>query len=154
MKYIKKFDEWNNIKKITDDKPIPKDFYFRSAEIWWCSIGINVGVETDGKNDVFERPVLIIKVFNKDMLWVVPITSSIKRLEYYYSFIFNKTKYSINTTQIRNISTKRLLRKVGTIKKNDYIKIMEILIKILKNETPTLSGGISEPEGDNEISIA
>ncbi len=30
----------------------------------WCSIGINVGDEEDGKNELYERPVLVIKKFN------------------------------------------------------------------------------------------
>jgi len=33
--------------------------------IWRCSLGVNLGVEADGKEEHFRRPVLILKAFNK-----------------------------------------------------------------------------------------
>lgn len=111
---INEFDSWNDIKKVVNKKVLSKEFYFRSQEIWWCSLGINVGIEANGKNEVFERPVLILKVFNKEMIWVVPVTSTLKKSPFYYSFKFDNQDYSINITQIKTISAKRLLRKVST----------------------------------------
>ena len=31
---------------------------FQEREIWWCSVGVNVGHEMDGKNQFYNRPVL------------------------------------------------------------------------------------------------
>lgn len=36
-----------------------KDVYFREGEMWWASLGANIGHEQDGKNETFERPILI-----------------------------------------------------------------------------------------------
>ncbi len=71
----KDFNTWNKKKKVLDDNKIKYSFFYHEREIWWTSIGLNIGVETDGKNDSFERPVLIIKKFNKDMFWGIPLTS-------------------------------------------------------------------------------
>lgn len=59
----KDFDVWNNKKKELNNAVF--NSYVHAREIWWCSIGINVGDEEDGKNSMFERPVLIIKKFNQ-----------------------------------------------------------------------------------------
>lgn len=37
------------------------EILFYEREIWWCSLGVNIGFEQDGTNDLFERPVLVIK---------------------------------------------------------------------------------------------
>jgi hypothetical protein len=63
----KDFDKWHNKKKKLDKNKIDYNFFYHEREIWWSSIGLNIGVETNGKSDHFERPVLIVKKFNKDM---------------------------------------------------------------------------------------
>ena len=41
----KDFDKWNIEKKNLDERLINKNSFFYPREVWWCSIGINVGVE-------------------------------------------------------------------------------------------------------------
>jgi mRNA interferase MazF len=36
---------------------------FQEREIWWCSVGVNIGHEMDGKNQFYNRPVLIVRKF-------------------------------------------------------------------------------------------
>ena len=89
----KDFDTWNVIKKKVDEKNIDRDLFFYEREVWWCSLGLNIGVESDGKNEHFERPVWIIKKFNSDMLWVVPLTSKERKGPHYkkinHDFVFH-----------------------------------------------------------------
>ncbi len=62
-----KFIEWTKLKiriQISEEEPV----YFREKEIWWASLGVNIGYEQDGKNRNFERPVLVLKKFNKNIL--------------------------------------------------------------------------------------
>jgi hypothetical protein len=33
---------------------------FQEREIWWCSVGVNIGHEMDGKNQFYNRPVLMV----------------------------------------------------------------------------------------------
>lgn len=137
----KDFDEWNKVKQETDQKSLPDDFFFYEREIWWCSLGRNIGVEVNGKDKGFERPGIILKVFNKDMMWFLPITSNIKRSPFYYNFSFNNTEQSLMITHIRNISSKRLRRKIGTITDSDFENILARLISLIKNETPPVKAG-------------
>jgi hypothetical protein len=75
----KDFDTWNNLKKEIHTKDIRR--FCDPREIWWCSIGINIGSEEDGKNKLFERPVLIIRVFNRHMVRIVPLTRKIGKID-------------------------------------------------------------------------
>lgn len=72
--YVKDFDGWNPQKKKISDRNPPT---FKLREIWWCSTGINVGVEQDGKNVLFERPVLVVRKFNNRIFWGVPLTTKL-----------------------------------------------------------------------------
>lgn len=38
-----------------------RSLYFKERQIWWASIGQNIGVEANGKNKKYERPVIILK---------------------------------------------------------------------------------------------
>jgi len=96
------------------------NFYFKEREIWWASLGANVGHEQDGKNENFERPVLVLKKFNKHMLWVLPLTSKNKAGKYYHQFEYEGELYSVILSQIRTISSKRLIRKSSVISKKDF----------------------------------
>ena len=121
----KNFQKWHSKKKyIHENKGIP---YFYEREIWWCSIGLNVGYEQDGKNENFERPVLVLKKFNKYILWIVPLTSKLKSGKYYYHFKFGKENSVAILSQLRLISSQRLLRKIGMISENDFAKIKQTI---------------------------
>lgn len=137
----KDFDRWNEKKQEINKKILPDDFFFYEREIWWCSLGKNIGVEVNGKDEGFERPSIILKVFNKDMMWILPITSSIKKSKFYYNFIFNDIEQSVMITQVRTISSKRLKRKIGTISDLDFERISARLISLVKNETPPVKAG-------------
>lgn len=78
--YIKNFDKWNIRKKRIEKKTQIPFFYTR--EIWRCSLGVNIGSEHDGKNDLYERPVLILKKFNKNTLLILPLTTKIAHKNY------------------------------------------------------------------------
>lgn len=49
--YQKDFDSWNQKKKIVNNKEHLSPL-FKERDIWWLSIGINVGFEEDGKKNM------------------------------------------------------------------------------------------------------
>ena len=51
----KDFDKWNTEKKTVDAKVVNRELFFYAREIWWCSAGLNIGVEVNGKHENFER---------------------------------------------------------------------------------------------------
>lgn len=132
---MKDFDRWNEKKKICNKKPSIVGVHER--EVWWVSLGLNIGIETDGKNEEFERPVLVLKRFNIEMIWILPITSQIKNTTFHQNFTLQGMEYYAALTQIRTVSTKRLLRKSGTIPKKDFRNIRKRVMSILHtNEDP------------------
>ncbi|MDD4358801.1 MAG: hypothetical protein PHY30_03230 [Candidatus Pacebacteria bacterium] len=77
MNFIEKqFDDWNKKKKQLNRKK--SCIYCKNREIWWASMGFNIGREMAGKNSNFERPILILKKISKDTLFILPFTSKKK----------------------------------------------------------------------------
>lgn len=73
----KNFYRWSREKiRIENNKEILPIFH--EQEIWWCSIGINIGDEEDGKNTFYERPVLVVRKFSNKLAWVVPLTTKLR----------------------------------------------------------------------------
>jgi mRNA interferase MazF len=99
----KDFERWGIEKKILEQKG-PKALNFNRRDIWWCSLGINLGDEEDGKNEFFERPVIIIKKFNHRIAWVLPLTTKQKTGIYYYNFDYEGKVFSVLLSQIRLVS--------------------------------------------------
>ena len=60
----KDFDRWNEKKKYTHKREFADHVHER--EVWWSALGVNIGVEIDGKHENFERPVLVVRKFNND----------------------------------------------------------------------------------------
>ena len=111
--YKKDFDKWNTEKKYIDT--LNHHPYFAEREIWWCSFGVNVGVEVDGKNGKFERPALILKYINKDMTLLIPLTTK-ERNDKNHIKIENDGMISFaKISQMRVVSSKRLIRKIGML---------------------------------------
>jgi mRNA interferase MazF len=73
----KDFNRWNEDKKTIERATFIDFVHMR--EVWWCTLGVNLGREQDGNEEFFERPVLVIRKFNQDMVLVVPLTSQPKR---------------------------------------------------------------------------
>ncbi len=125
----KNFRRWNSLKEELHKKE--KIIYFRERDIWWCSLGLNIGFEEDGKNHKFERPVLIIKKFSKDLFWALPTTTQDKKGKYYYRFKNGRKECSIILSQIRAISSKRLLRKIRKFPPEDFEKVRDLIRNFL-----------------------
>ena len=124
----KDFDRWNEKKKETEYNT--KNILPKIKEVWWLSIGLNVGVEEDGKNNNFERPVLVVKVFNRQCFLGIPITSADKsNKKYYFSVIHNRKKFFLILSQIRLFSTKRLSRIIYKVDNQNFLRIKKVLRK-------------------------
>lgn len=108
---MKDFDNWNIQKKEIDS--INKDKLYRARQIWWCSLGINVGFEQDGTGTEYQRPILILRGFSKHVCLVVPLTTSQKKNPYHVSvgIIDGKNAFAI-ISQVRLIDTKRLINQI------------------------------------------
>ena len=67
---------------------------------------------SNGKNEIFERPVVIVKAYNTEMLKIVPLTTRAKTNKFHLKIKTKVSESYIVLTQQRVISAKRLLRKI------------------------------------------
>ena len=107
------FDQWNELKKKVNIKDTHSEFFPQVGEVWICILGKNIGREQNGGSDNFSRPVLIVKKFNNEIFWILPLSTKQKNLDFYYNFIdLNNGKASVILSQIRLVHIKRFERKV------------------------------------------
>lgn len=126
----KDFDKWNKLKKETHAKE--KVPYFHPREIWFTRLGENIGFEQDGKGKEYLRPVIILKKFNKQIFWAIPLTSQNKKGKFYFPInnINGKRNIAI-MSQFKLIDAKRLRYKIGDIDSKKFQKIKKIISEIL-----------------------
>lgn len=117
----KDFDGWNVRKKEIQATEFTT--FANEREIWWCALGVNIGDEEDGKNSLFERPVLILKKFNRQIVLVVPLTTKPKPNRYYFQLQHGHEPSAVILSQLRLISTKRLTRRIKIIGKKQFEEI-------------------------------
>jgi mRNA interferase MazF len=124
--YKKDFNSWNKKKKNINDKEYLAPL-FKEKDIWWLSVGINIGFEEDGKHENFVRPVLILKKFNRMLFFGIPLSKQIKNNPYYFPITLKKEKVSALISQIRVFSSKRIWNKIGELDSKDYNKIIKYI---------------------------
>jgi mRNA interferase MazF len=117
----KDFDRWNEVKKETNTEE-PRLYTVR--EIWWCRIGVNIGTEQDGRGENFLRPAVILRGFGPDACFVVPLTTSAREHPLRISIgIVDGRPARANLSQMRVIDTRRLVEKVGFLRKEIFTEI-------------------------------
>jgi mRNA interferase MazF len=120
----KDFRKWSVLKKQIHETD--EHVFAHPREFWWCSMGLNIGAETDGKNENFERPVIVMKVYNRETLLVLPITSKQKDDQFHYKIQTSHKIICAKLTQSRVINSKRLLRKVDVLGEAEFESLKEI----------------------------
>lgn len=121
----KDFNKWNEKKKQID---LNKGRFYHEREMWWCSLGINVGNEQDGRGLLFQRPVLIIKGLSVDTCIAVPLTTSYKKhpMRIPLGKIGNKEAFGI-ISQLRVIDTRRFNNRLDIISKEIFKDIQKTI---------------------------
>ncbi|MEK7669519.1 MAG: type II toxin-antitoxin system PemK/MazF family toxin [Patescibacteria group bacterium] len=126
---MKRFLEWIGIKgKIHEGSNPPS---FDEKDIWWVYLGENVGHEEDGKGEFFLRPFIIIRKFNKELLFGIPCSSIKKDNKYYFEVntkSINFTTYAL-LSQPRVLSSKRLTNFVAKLGNGQFKKLKTALTK-------------------------
>ncbi len=114
----KDFDKWNNWKKELENT---QSNFYHERDIRWCSLGVNIGFEQDGTSSLYQRPVLILKGFSRNVCLVVPLTTSKKKNPFHFCVGFIKgQKASVILSQIRLIDTKRLHDRLAILDEDKF----------------------------------
>lgn len=158
-KYVKPFNKWNKQKLKIDTHEMECSLYVKEREIWWISVGVNVGAEIDGKNELCERPVLIFREVGREQFYGLPLTSKEKSGSFYRLFHYGNSAGDICLSQLRVFSSKRLVRKIDVVNEEEFIGIQNTLANFLKERGSEKSKTgtkpvFSEPESLNMQSIS
>ncbi len=110
----KDFQTWHGIKiELDSSTRLPT---FREREIWWCSIGLNIGYEVFGKGEKFWRPVLVLDKHNRHTFFGLPLGSATKNNNpYYFAMDFKGKSGSVLLSQGRTFSSRRLSNQMGKV---------------------------------------
>jgi mRNA interferase MazF len=120
----KTFDSWNTQKKQLHSRDtVPA---FSERQVWWVALGKNIGFEEDGKNVPFERPFLVLRKYNRELFYGVPLTTQAKDNEFHYKMNSAKgvTGYAI-LSQGRTVSARRLLRRIYWLSEKQCDEILQ-----------------------------
>lgn len=114
---MKNFEAWSTEKKRINDAETNKLYHER--EIWWLSLGVNIGYEQDGTSNEYQRPVLVLTGFSKFVCLIVPLTTSQKKNPYHVALglVDGKQAFAI-ISQLRLVDTRRFVNKVGMLEKS------------------------------------
>jgi mRNA interferase MazF len=132
MKFIKRFSSWFKIKEKLHEN-IYKPPLFKEGEVWWCSLGENIGSEINGKSDLFSRPVLIFKKLSSNSFLGIPMSSQVKRGSWYVEITLREKVSIVLLSQIRILDYKRLSTKIGHIDQSDFKKVKNAFKKLYIN---------------------
>jgi mRNA-degrading endonuclease toxin of MazEF toxin-antitoxin module len=80
-----------------------------------------VGFEQDGTGTVYERPVVVLRGFSKDVCLIVPLTTSAKQNKYHFNLgLIDGKPASAIISQIRLIDTRRFIDKIGMLDQGKF----------------------------------
>lgn len=128
---IKHFIDWI-LTKIIIDKKERRDIIINEYQVFWCSLGENVGDEENGKGEIFRRPMLIFKKFNNNLFWGIPMSTKNKDNKYYVKILLKDVEQSAMISQLRFLDSKRLDEYIGYISRADFNKIQNRIIDIIR----------------------
>lgn len=126
----KDFDRWNTRKKSIDaasDSLV--DFHER--ELWWCSIGVNVGSEQHSQTVDFSRPVIILRKFTRDVFLGIPLTTQVKQTNFRFRLSIKGIENDVLVLQMRAYDRKRLIRKIGMINKKAFTALRDFIKSLI-----------------------
>jgi mRNA-degrading endonuclease toxin of MazEF toxin-antitoxin module len=126
--YVIRLLEWCRMNLLLIESH--KDFHFNEGEVWWCSVGLNIGEEEFGKGLSFERPVLIFKKFTRNSFLGLPLTSHRKEGSWYVSCEVARREGSVMLNQARIFDRARLLNYMARVKDDELFTIRERFRKL------------------------
>jgi mRNA interferase MazF len=128
---MKQFLAWIGLKEqlhYTDHRPP----LVSERDIWWASLGENVGSEMNGKSGRFSRPVLVLKKLAHGFFLVAPTTTQPHKGTWYVPVRLQGDDEYVCLNQIRTIDYRRLYSKLGQIDTDNFERVREGFWRLYK----------------------
>ena len=129
---IEKYNTWNIKKQGIGLSEHTKELFFKEGQVWWCSLGINIGSESFGKGENFRRPILVIKKLSADLCVALPLTSQEKTGTWFIDITLQGQKRWALLYQIRTLHKKRFSVIIGELAYDDFSRVKEKLETLLE----------------------
>ena len=138
--YTKDFEGWNPRKQRINAMSEPP--FYHEREVWWCALGVNVGDESDGTGENFDRPVLVIRGFSRNVFFGVALTGRRREGRFYIPLgkiagDEEDRESSVVLSQARLIDARRLVRKMTTLDEKIFMEVKVALQNLLFGPVPT-----------------
>jgi mRNA interferase MazF len=128
---LKRFLQWIRLKeKLHNGKGKPP--LVKERDLWWASIGENVGSEMNGKSVLFSRPVVVIKKLSRGFFLVAPTTSVVHKGSWYVEIRQEGKVMFVCLHQMRTLDYRRLSNRMGVIDEEDFSRIKEAFWRLYK----------------------
>ncbi len=101
-------------------------------DVWWCALGENIGIEINGKGDVFSRPVVVYKKLSRMGFMAVPMSTQIKEGSWYVPISFQGKQVVLNISQARVMSSSRMYSRMGSLDENDISLLKQKFIELYR----------------------
>jgi mRNA-degrading endonuclease toxin of MazEF toxin-antitoxin module len=123
------YETWNKEKqKLNEHK---RKLLFKEGEIWWCSVGVNIGEEVYGKGTHFRRPVVILKKLAQNSCVVMPTSTKEKEGTWYFPITVNEKKRFVLMNQIRFISANRFSSRESVLPEEQFLALKKSAARLL-----------------------
>ena len=127
--YISDFKDWFKLIVLLWTRKSDK-LFFKQGDIWWCSIGMNLGEEIFGKGKKFTRPVLVFKKFTSNSFLGLPLTTQKKTGSWYTKITINNEDRWVILNQARIFDKKRFTNKIASLDIKDYKKVKKYFLEL------------------------
>ena len=128
--FIKRFREWLSVKSSLDTAT-HKPPLFREREVWWGSVGENVGVEISGKGHHLVRPVLILRKLDAFSFIGLPTTSTSRAGSWFINLKIRDLDTTVILSQVRHFDYRRMENLMITISDEDFTRVKEKFTRLI-----------------------
>jgi len=111
-------DWWGQVKRRTQARQ--STVLFKTGEIWWCRVGLNIGQEIFGKGIQFLRPVLVFRKLSSDLFLGLSLTTKEKNGSWYVETNLLNRKRLVMLHQTRTLDKRRLFKRIGTLDSEQF----------------------------------
>jgi mRNA interferase MazF len=139
---MKKFLEWMRLKEKRHESE-HKPPHVSEGDIWWASLGENVGSEINGKSHQFSRPVIIFKKLAHGFYFVIPTTTKTRNGSWYCKFHQSEKEFFACLHQARSIDHRRLYSRLGELDDEDEKRVRIQFENLYTKKFPTVSDGVA-----------
>ena len=122
------YDRWNSLKQKLEKR---KQLQFNERDVFFISMGQNIGFEQYGKGEEFLRPVVVVKKFNKHLFLGIPLSSKIKNGFFFHTIHFKERENSALLLQSKTFDSKRIKYKLATLSQNEFKKLVEKFCEVV-----------------------